>query len=353
MKGRRPRILVEGTGISALTAARLLDAAGADVVVAGVIQDNDRLVAIPLSSLQMTAELWDVRVEELLTGHISKTRQVSWESDDGMRIADSAMITNLAQFTHRLRQILEKSRVIFADDAHACDAPDWALLANRPIPNDAAAGTRVVLRAQIAPMPDLTEGPLVAAVQDGWVFAAQSHQVAAEIFLFTPAEHLTEVPRTYIRRAAEEVFSSPVTVYANFPPATAAPALAQCAGWDRTLLLGETALRLDPLRGDGIGYAVRGALLAQAVVMDALRSDVPHLYVEHYDRRLRQVFRDHVGNCCRHYLACWNAALWKDEIARMTSALDSHGSTTSDFSYQLHGRTLVPADAVDAAGLLA
>lgn len=351
MKGRRPRVLVEGTGISALTAARLLDVAGADVFVAGVVQDNDRLVAIPLSSLQMTAELWDVRLEELLTGHISKTRQVSWESGDTKRIADSTMVTSLAQFTRRLRHILERSRVIFSDDTLACDSPDWALLANRPIPSDAAAGTRVVLRAQIAPMPDLTEGPLIAAVQDGWIFAAQTHHVAAEIFLFTPAEHLSEVPRSFIRRVAEDVFSSPVTVYADFPPAKAAPALAPCTGWDKTLLLGETALRLDPLRGDGIGYAVRGALLAQAIVMDALRSDVPHRYVEHYNRRLHQVFRDHVSNCCHHYLTCWNAALWKDEVARMTSALDACGSTSSDFSYQLRGRTLVPVDAVDPAGL--
>ena len=93
-------------------------------------------------------------------------------------------------------------------------------------------------------------------------------------------------------------------------PEPIAPRLAaSLCGADR-LVVGESALALDPLRGDGSGFALRGALLAQAVLAAIEDGHGIAQYLAHYEKRLRSTFVGHLRGCSAHYGAARHSAIW-------------------------------------------
>jgi flavin-dependent dehydrogenase len=114
-------------------------------------------------------------------------------------------------------------------------------------------------------------------------------------------------------------------------PKSIAPALADPISSGKRLSVGDAALALDPLRGDGIGFALRGALLAQAVLA-------------RIDARLRRAFVSHVRGCREHYKAARNAEIWRHEVAEM-DMVATGGSTAArkELAFRMQGRDLVSA----------
>jgi flavin-dependent dehydrogenase len=83
------------------------------------------------------------------------------------------------------------------------------------------------------------------------------------------------------------------------------------------MTVGDSAFAVDPLRGDGVGFAIRGALLAQSVRGAIARERSAGPYLTHYAARLRHAFCRHVDECVSHYERAWNASIWQGEIAKM------------------------------------
>ncbi len=108
----------------------------------------------------------------------------------------------------------------------------------------------------------------------------------------------------------------------------AAPALSSPLQGSDWLPAGHGAMSLDPLCGDGTGFAVRIALLASGVIGAATpRAGVSELR-EHYAARLLRTFQLHLDACRSFYTPAVFDQTWGDEIECIRS-------TASEFSAQL------------------
>lgn len=87
------------------------------------------------------------------------------------------------------------------------------------------------------------------------------------------------------------------------------------------MAIGDAAFCVDPISGDGTGYAIRGAILATSVVDGIACSRVDYnngLY--HYTLRLRQAFVAHLKACISYYSVGFSSLSWQAEIDLMQTA---------------------------------
>ncbi|MEH1902142.1 MAG: hypothetical protein V7L04_12190 [Nostoc sp.] len=88
------------------------------------------------------------------------------------------------------------------------------------------------------------------------------------------------------------------------------------SGW---LMVGEPAIKIDPVSGEGTPFALRSAILAGAVI-DAILSDgIPDISaLSHYQTRLTHSFISHVRGCIQFYREVFSTNLaWLAEINQM------------------------------------
>jgi len=93
---RRPRILVRGAGLAGLTAAKLLRDRGVDIRMAAAPRARGRIVAIPIETLRLAAELHELDVAALTTGPMVARRAVDWSAEGASVVPQAAMICDVA-----------------------------------------------------------------------------------------------------------------------------------------------------------------------------------------------------------------------------------------------------------------
>jgi len=106
--------------------------------------------------------------------------------------------------------------------------------------------------------------------------------------------------------------------------------------------IGDSAISFDPLSGDGIGSALKCALLASGVINGISQGMSKEKCLNHYSTRLRKALVDHLGECLRYYLSSKFTSLAWDEEIRLMIKLLRHLKTSSDFLYGLNNYCLVP-----------
>jgi len=104
--------------------------------------------------------------------------------------------------------------------------------------------------------------------------------------------------------------------------------------------VGDAAMTLDPMSGNGIGSGLRSAILAAAVLDAARRETMPQACFDHYAQRLRDALRSHVRTCVDFYGRAANAADWRGEIGTMSEALDRLPSGPSLPAFMLNNGRL-------------
>ena len=107
-------------------------------------------------------------------------------------------------------------------------------------------------------------------------------------------------------------------------------------------------MRLDPISGYGVAYALREAILASAVIDTTGAVPSSQGYLSHYQHRLRDAFIGHLDACLRLYTAGLSSPTWNQEIKPMRQAVEAARRTPPmTYRYQLTGIRLVelaPAD---------
>jgi len=114
-----------------------------------------------------------------------------------------------------------------------------------------------------------------------------------------------------------------------------APSLLHPATGTDWLAVGDAALAVDPLCGDGVGYAVRSALLAVAAI-EGEDAGQPGC-LAHYRGRLRRAFVAHLNACHEYYSVDILGKEWDTEkVASARGAMYLDSSTREDaFHYIL------------------
>jgi flavin-dependent dehydrogenase len=188
----------------------------------------------------------------------------------------------------------------------------------------------------------------VTATSAGWIFTAPHPAGGLAVLLVSPSAAAgaasADAMAERLAEAGYAVSARDVTDIGQ--PESIAPALAQPPHEEDRLRIGDAALALDPLRGDGTGFALRGALLAQAVLAAAERGEDRECCLGHYARRLRAVFASHLHGCVSHYGVARHAEIWRQEVAAMEALARRVAVDAAPFGFRVQGHDLVamPAD---------
>ncbi|MDJ0898602.1 MAG: hypothetical protein QNJ55_07305 [Xenococcus sp. MO_188.B8] len=127
----------------------------------------------------------------------------------------------------------------------------------------------------------------------------------------------------------------------------AAPCLQLPLYGSRWLMVGNPAVKLDPISGEGTPFALRTGILAAAVIDGILQnSTTADALLNHYQTRLTHSFLSHLQGCSKYYQpVLGNHELWQGEINQMINTGQNLSSrlkqqTNLNLNYQLIGLKL-------------
>ena len=367
------RALVVGRGVAGLCCAKLLARHGWQVVVSGSSPRSAPALVLNDITYDLLLDIWQAG-DDLLKGSYSlnerKTRwgqegTVSTVVQPGVAIRGDQLIRNLLECL-----VKEHEREVHIDDSsthlHKLIDPtslscsvhefDWVVDASGRTSQIAqllgvvkhnSFGQRYVIGLEV-PLTKMDQRHTywIEAVHDGWVFLAPLGRDKALLQAMLPAvpkEPLIAITdllaQTQMIRTQVADASGPASVFIASPQITD-PLWG--SGW---ITVGDAAISLDPLCGDGTGYAIRGVILATSILnglaSGLLRSDCLH----HYSLRLHKAFFSHLRECMSYYSIVFSSLAWKTEIERMKNAFSNdkyHPADIESFRYGLKGFELVP-----------
>jgi flavin-dependent dehydrogenase len=196
-----------------------------------------------------------------------------------------------------------------------------------------AFGHRCVIAQEVILLKDCEETNYwIETVTNAWILLAPLGgqrallQVMVPYILATPAQLLPHVLKQSlkIKQQISDLVGLPTT-FSAFPqilPSLSGPIGVSDATW---IAVGDAAFCVDPISGDGTGYAIREAILATSIINrmsgnPAGNSDGLH----HYSLRLRQAFLAHLQACMSYYSASFSTLSWDAEIGLMRKAFADH-----------------------------
>lgn len=340
------RIDIAGGGVAAAVCALLATRAGHHVHAEPVIDLPERIVAVPRATVDLVEELTGIPIFTMLPSCWLGKRCVAWEERHFSDIPYETLVFDAQALTRSIY-----SRIETAAPARTGPRNDpgrsWKLEAGgrgagaRRI----VAGARQAAAGWVAHIPALDESAmLVACVPQGWLVACPHPAGGISVAAVHPAPAgLT--PHDALMQAVDHLwpgFGAGVETRGNrWIPATPSFAL-DCVS-PTHIAVGEAAITFDPILGDGVGHAVRTALLARSVMAAIAGGASTQDCLAHYRSRLAHAFALHVRNSAAHYGAAWNFAVWREEIALMRASAAAV-PFLDPLELRLEGAELVYAD---------
>lgn len=307
---RRRRIRIRGAGPAAIAVAKLLLDRGADIAIDPPSPRQSRIVAIPMDTVTLASRLLGIDREELLrTGLVVSERRVDWSHDGPATIPDPSLVCDAGGFSAALARSLRGASIAEDDDA------DWIVDATgRPSSDGHCGGERVGYATRSH---ESTSMNSILATESGWTFASPHPDGGTAAVSVVP------------NRAHD--FDVPI-----------APRISAVLCDANRIAAGDAAFTVDPLRGDGVGYALRGALLAQAVIIAVEKGIDKRRCFAHYENRIHDAFVGHLRGCCIHYRAARSPLIWARDVAAMEELAARFDRSSEPFEFRLVGVDLVP-----------
>jgi hypothetical protein len=201
--------------------------------------------------------------------------------------------------------------------------PDFVIRAGACSASDQRRfGTREAIAAQVRMKSagDLSAA-WVEALEEGWLFIAPNPAGSSWLLAVgAPPERLLAHSRLIGERIElMQARSGSFDVCPRIAAVPTGPAGPPGPTGERWLAAGTAALAFDPICGDGVAQAVRGAVLAAAVI-GAIRDggDAAQL-LRHYDLMLIAALRRHLNLCAHYYEAMGPKPWWQAEAAALAA----------------------------------
>lgn len=324
MSSPPPRIGVLGSGPAATIAASIFRRVGlkARTMDQPALADA-RLVALNLPTLMLIEDLFGAGSVSRMTasGAPLKRRIVGWTDDAAVPVDERALIVPLTVFAE-----------LEPDEFHDPDRQAMPDLTVEAYGRSANEGKSAGARFAFVWRPDdiaLAERDTcyIQAVTGGWVFVAPAPEGGAMIQAIAPSDDVEDA-RALAARALARLPLNFTTSKALAPSPfrfDAAPRLAP-DNIDGRATIGDQAIALDPVSGDGIGHIPRAAVLLGALLKD----DHHHLSLAMttYQARLRSSFIAHLETCERYYSRIvdpkgWSPVVWAMRKRRLALQLSN------------------------------
>ena len=338
------RVLIVGTGVTGLTCAQILSRQGWQIDILGKISHSKPTLVLNHLTCQLLQNIWDDRELLLADCHILEERGVSWGHQSSLQINREPAISIkgdivVARLREKLQQI--RSTVTFLDlppEGNWHDLRrkyDWIIDAGG---RKASCGlklghgqrwefgqrhvisTDVVLREN-AP---LNRYWIESIDNMGWLFLTPISNCQGILQAMIPqlTNHSVTKPDSFLAHAQYispliQFWSSTSKLFPAFPSLT----FPFCGdGW---LAVGDAAISLDPLSGDGTGYGLRGAILASSILNAVTEGEKLDDCLNHYQKRLARTFLVHLDTCSAYYqdtFASTNSQ-WQQELNLMKQGI--------------------------------
>jgi flavin-dependent dehydrogenase len=312
----RKSISVFGGGIAGLSAAQMLTRLGHAVAITAARPPAARRIALNGASRFLLERVWGCNLASASSHHMLERRILSWDGLAPVILDDDAVVADVADLVADMKSILERNNLIEWRAESACRAPD--ILAADADGRDryVTGGKRKAVQAQVLLSETAdTRALSVEATASGWLVILPIGGGMATLMGVAPGENvclstLLEESR-YSRSAVSQVGPSS-------SPSSATPRLvipSQSAGAE--MRVGDTAMRFDPISGDGVAGALRGAHLA-ALVLDRRESGLDSVApAAIYERRLAKAMLAHLEGLVRLYITAPLAKNWAYELRAM------------------------------------
>jgi flavin-dependent dehydrogenase len=334
-----PKVLVIGNGIAGLSCAQLLANRGWEIEIWG----EDRLTTPTLILNQIACNLlqdvWQLDPSFWNSCHRLYERRVCWGSDGEFSSMDEpSMVINGKSLNDRLWHHLSKK---YHHQIHFHKSPisignldnlqhnfDWiidaggrqSLVAQKLGAGDRYAfGDRCILAQEVQLTNSAPEDIYwVETVPEGWLFLAPVGNNRAILQAMVPliSEEAADLMALLLKQTRHiqqyiSKISESIAIFAGFPQ------ILQPLASKKYLAVGDAAFSVDPISGDGTGYAIRGAILATSII-DAIAAGLSSSdCLEHYSGRLETAFAAHLQQCLEYYRNGFASSLWQAEIERM------------------------------------
>jgi hypothetical protein len=221
-------------------------------------------------------------------------------------------------------------------------APDWTIHAARPLPDgvrEYAFGQRMADASLVRFQGNAEANTCwIESLDGGWLFLLPNGGDEGWLLSVGGSAHaLLSASRLVASRISEVVESR-----GTFP---CHPRIVDPFCGDRWLSCGAAALRFDPLCGDGVGQAVRQAILASAVTGAVAAGGDADGVMLHYQTRVVAAFSKHLG-ICRHYYQTGGAGeWWEQQLQQIDDGLRwcaGRFAASAKTRYRLRGFDLEP-----------
>jgi hypothetical protein len=357
------RVRVEGGGVAALCTARVLLAHGWAVQLA----PSDRCPAPTLLlgpvTIDLLTRLFD-DLEPLLTeAHRLLRRHTRWGvgaepntvGAPGVVVPESRLIEAL-----HTRLAMNVRGRLDVDDAHAVADVDpaaaWVVKARGRNGLEAAPrhwfGARKIVTTDVHLRETSDEHcARMETTAEGWVFVTPIGGRRAVLQAMVADEF--DAPHERLQRivaGTRDIQSHVVMPLSTVRVFAAAPSIATQLGGKGHIAVGEEAVTLDPLCGDGVSFAIRGAILAAATIDGIARGLDETIGLAHYHARLAAALADHVRTCLAYYDVEDLEGAWSLERragSRALERLEGHLGMWPGFQLGLRGTSLVPLAACE------
>ncbi len=313
-------ISIRGQGVAACCCAQLLGVAPVEP------PGRARIPAIMVSAATQ-ALIADVFQREAVFDSLPQidTRVVAWGPGAEPRaLPHSAIVISEQELVQRLQPAVPANP--------QCAA--WTIYSSRPLPIEAEDhhyGSRIASALSVTLKPDaLPKACWIESLESGWLFLLPARDGAWLLAVGGDAATLLS-GSVLIARQIDTLQPGASSFPAH--PRMADPLCGP--GW---LACGSAAMAFDPLCGDGVGNAIREAILACAVIRAALDTGDTDVLLAHYRARLLSGFRRHLELCLDFYRTGGTGPWWAQQVHGIQSGLqwcarEMHGFT--GFRYRL------------------
>ena len=340
----RKKVLIIGTGITGLTCAQILSRQGWEIDILGKISHSKPTLVLNNATCQLLQNIWDDRELLLAYGHILEERGVSWGNqsslqinrEPGISISGNILVTRLLEKLQQIRCDIKFLDFLPEGDWHYLRRKyDWILDAGGRKTNFSLKfgcgqrwkfGQRHVISTNVllSKNAPLNRYWIESISNIGWLFLApiDNSQGILQIMIPQCTDHSVTKPDSFLSHAQYispliQSLSSTSRMFPAFPCLT----FPFCGnGW---LAVGDSAISLDPLSGDGTGYGLRGAILASSILNAVIEGERLDDCLNHYKKRLACTFITHLDTCFSYYQEMFTNinSQWRKELNLMKQSI--------------------------------
>jgi hypothetical protein len=329
-------VFIRGEGIAASCCTHLLGSAGLRVTVDASHRPKLPAVMLSETTQKLLRDVFDRN--DLLTGlpRIQR-RVVRWGRDsETLTLAHSAVVVPEQLLLDRIQQGVSQNK------QGQSEAPVWTIFASPPLGSTSVEhhfGSRMATASPIKLKPGCDEEACwIESLEPGWLFLLPIGERNGWLLsVGEPAQSLLETSRLVKQQIGD---LGPARGAFPSHPRIALPLAT--AGW---LACGTAAVAFDPLCGDGVGNAVREAILGSAVIRAVVAGGDVASLVAHYQTRLLAGFQRHVVLCLEFYKSGHPGLWWDDQMEHLKRGFTWCSQQLSNgpaLRYRLNGFTLEP-----------